>query len=276
MIYWARFFQVSVSVNKTAMIGIFDSGIGGLTLAREITRQLPRHHFTYIADSAFTPYGDKTKEQIINRSFLITEKLIENDAEIIVVACNTATAIAVDELRKQFKLPIVAMEPAVKPGVQNSINKKVGILATTMTLASRRYMDLLEKFATDTEVIEQPCPGLVEQVEAMQVDSEKTSQLLHQYIDPLLEKHIDTIVLGCTHYPFLKQKIKEITGIDVDIIDTTAAVTEELKRKIKTFEIPVKHGHSNRFITTGDLQLYKSQLQHYWPVAVTAEKIELS
>lgn len=258
------------------MIGIFDSGIGGLSVLKEIRNQLPQSGFIYIADSTFTPYGEKTKEQIIERSVLITQKLINEDARIIVVACNTATALAVDYLREKFSVPIVAMEPAVKPGVKNSVKKKVGILATTMTLASRRYMDLLERFAADTEVIEQPCPGLVEQVEAMQVDSDKTSQLLHQYIDPLIEKGIDTIVLGCTHYPFLKHKIHEVAGVDIDIIDTARAVTEELKRKINKKHIQINDSVVNRFITTGDLDIFKSQLRSFWSEEVGAETLDLS
>ena len=257
------------------MIGIFDSGIGGLSVLKEIRDQLPQYGFIYIADSAFTPYGEKTREQIIERSVLITQQLINEGAGIIVVACNTATALAVDYLRENFSVPIVAMEPAVKPGVKNSVKKKVGILATTMTLASRRYMDLLEKFATDTEVIEQPCPGLVEQVEAMKVDSDKTSQLLHLYINPLIEKGIDTIVLGCTHYPFLKHKIHQVAGVDIDIIDTARAVTEELKRKLNKNQIPVNDSVDNRFRTTGDLDIFKSQLRCYWSEEVEAETIDL-
>lgn len=256
------------------MIGVFDSGIGGLSVLKEISHQLPEHGFIYIADSAFTPYGEKTTEQIISRSVFITQLLVEKGASIIVVACNTATALAVDHLREKFSVPIVAMEPAVKPGVKNSVKKKVGILATTMTLASRRYMNLLERFATDTDVIEQPCPGLVEQVEAMQVDSDKTSQLLHQYIDPLIEKGIDTIVLGCTHYPFLKHKIIQVAGEDIDMIDTAKAVTEELKRQVNKKQIPVSETVVNRFMTTGDLNLFKSQLRSYWSEKVDAETID--
>jgi len=257
------------------VIGIFDSGIGGLTVLKEIRNQLPEHNFIYIADSAFTPYGEKTTEQIIERSVLITQKLIEKGCSIIVVACNTATALAVDHLREKFSVPIVAMEPAVKPGVKKSVKKKVGILATTMTLASRRYMDLLERFATDTEVIEQPCPGLVEQVEAMAIDTEKTGLLLHQYINPLVQKGIDTIVLGCTHYPFLKQKIIEITGEDIEIIDTAKAVTEELKRKIESSKMTEKSGSANSFITTGDPGVFQTQLQSYWSMEVAVGKIDL-
>ena len=261
---------------RPKVIGVFDSGIGGLSVLKEVKNQLPEHNFIYIADSAFTPYGEKTTEQIIERSVLITQELIIKGAQVIVVACNTATALAVDHLREKFSVPIVAMEPAVKPGVKKSVNKKVGILATTMTLASRRYMDLLERFATDTQVIEQPCPGLVEQVEAMEIDTDKTSQLLYQYISPLVEKGIDTIVLGCTHYPFLKQKILEVTGEEIEIIDTAKAVTEELKRKIETSGIPAKGRSEYKFMTTGNLLLYKNQLQTYWPTEGAAEELDIS
>lgn len=258
------------------MIGIFDSGIGGLSVLKEIHKQLPEHELIYIADSAYIPYGEKSVQQIIERVVLITQTLISEGAEIIVVACNTATALAVDHLREKFSLPIVAMEPAVKPGVRKSRNKNVGILATTMTLSSRRYMNLLERFAVDAQVIEQPCPGLVEQVEAMDLESETLNYLLHKYIDPLVEKDIDTIVLGCTHYPFLKDQISGIIGDEIKLIDTAKAVTEELKRKIKNFQRVQNKTLGNRFYTTGDLMLFQKQLDYYWPEKLTAEKLEIS
>lgn len=247
------------------MIGIFDSGIGGLSVLKEIRKQLPDENYVYIADSAFTPYGDRSEQEIIQRCLQLVETLINHGATIIVVACNTATAIAVNRLREVFSLPIVAMEPAVKPAVENSRKGKVGILATTMTLSSHRYAHLLERFASGTEVIEQACPGLVEKVEAMQLDSESTIKLLNQYLDPLLNKNVDAVVLGCTHYPFLRKQIEKITGSEIRVIDTAAAVTRELVRKLESMKPDPDKNLNNKFFTTGPLKKFQKQLDYYWP-----------
>jgi len=256
------------------LIGIFDSGIGGLSVLAEINKQLPDEKFIYIADAAFTPYGEKTETEIIQRCTKIVDYFVSLDVDIIVVACNTATAIAVNKLREIYTLPIVAMEPAVKPAVENSRNGIVGILATSMTLSSHRYAHLLERFATGAEVFEQASPGLVEQVELMQQDSLITKQLLHKYIDPLLKKNIDTIVLGCTHYPFLKNQIKEIVGEQVKVIDTAIAVTLELKRKLNEIG-NIRSFAKNRFITTGSASLFKQQLDYFYEKQVAIEKFDI-
>ena len=257
------------------MIGIFDSGIGGLTVLQEIVRQNHQQSFVYIADSAFTPYGDKSVEVITNRCDLIVQKLIDEGADIIVVACNTATALAVDSLRNKYSLPIVAMEPAIKPAVKRSRQKTVGILATTRTLSSERYAQLLEKFTQTTDVYEQACTGLVEKVEQMQLEDQQTSALLIQYLKPLIEKNIDTIVLGCTHYPLLKEQIQTICGEQIHIIDTASAVTQEVNRKISENNIDDSKS-CQTFYTTGDIEHFQKQLNKYWPFAATAQKINLS
>lgn len=258
------------------LIGIFDSGIGGLSVLKEIRKQLPDEEFIYIADSAFTPYGEKTEEEITLRCFQLVECLISRGADIIVVACNTATAIAVNALRSKFSLPIVAMEPAVKPAVENSQKGKVGILATTMTLSSHRYAHLLERFAFGTEVIEQACPGLVEQVENMHLDSEQTDSLLHRYLEPLVTQHVDAVVLGCTHYPFLRPQIENITGKNIIVIDTAIAVTRELQRKLQAVEnINEDVVPEHRFFTTGSVADFQQQLDFYWPEKAMAASIKL-
>ncbi len=258
------------------LIGVFDSGIGGLSVLKEIRKQLPDQDFIYIADSVFTPYGEKSEEEITQRCLQLVESLISRGAGIIVVACNTATAIAVNALRRKFSVPIVAMEPAVKPAVENSQKGKVGILATTMTLSSHRYAHLLERFASGTEVIEQACPGLVEQVENMQLDSEQTDSLLHRYLDPLVTQHVDAVVLGCTHYPFLRAQIENITGKDIVVIDTAIAVTRELQRKLEAVENTNKDAMlEHRFFTTGSVINFQQQLDFYWPEKVTAASINL-
>ena len=258
------------------MIGVFESGIGGLSVLKEIERQLGHCGHLYIADSGFTPYGNRSTEEIIDRSIRIVEKLCELGATIIVVACNTATAIAVETLRKKFSLPIVAMEPAVKSATAHSRCGKVGILATTMTLSSQRYASLLEKFAEGTQVFDQPCVGLVEQIENMELNSPKTLGLLNRYLQPLLEKEIDTMVLGCTHYPFLVDQISAITNGSIKLIDTAEPVTRELKRQMEKRGLLEKCQGKNRYLTTGDNARFQQQLNFYWQKQVTAETVRIA
>lgn len=246
------------------MIGVFDSGIGGLTVLKEINKQLPEVNAIYIADSAFTPYGNKTSEQIIERCFFLVEKLISQGAEIIVVACNTATAIAINDLRESFDVPIVAMEPAVKPAVETSKQGKVGILATEMTLSSKRYISLLERFAIQTKVIEQACPGLVEQIEALNIESVETEKLIQKYIEPMLQESVDAIVLGCTHYPFIRDQILKKVNEEITIIDTAYAVVKELKNKLPKNKRSKNQLLQYQFYTTGSVIHFQKQLDVYW------------
>jgi len=263
-------------VSTNSLIGVFDSGIGGLSVLKEIRKQLPDENFIYIADSACTPYGNKTAEQIIQRCTGLVEELVSRGADIIVVACNSATAIAVNPLRQQFSIPIIAMEPAVKPAVKQSEQGKVGILATSMTLSSQRYSHLLERFAKKAQVIEQACPGLVECVENMAIDSADTRNLLHQYLDPLLERDVDTIVLGCTHYPFLREQIEIVTQRHVSIIDTGEAVTRELKRKLTAMKLNKKAlTRQHEFYTTGTKPHFQQQLDYFWPEKVIAYYLDI-
>ena len=263
-------------MSTSSLIGVFDSGVGGLSVLKEINKQLPHESVIYIADSAFTPYGEKSAEEIIERCRQLVVSLINQGADIIVVACNTATAIAVNKLRKEFSVPIVAMEPAVKPAVENSKKGIVGILATTMTLSSHRYAHLLERFACGAQVIEQACPGLVEQVEKMQLDSDLTQQLLHRYLDPLINNHVDAVVLGCTHYPFLRKQIESITGEHVNVIDTAAAVTRELRRKLELInKADSEQKRVIDFMTTGSVEHFQEQLDFFWPEKVTASYLAI-
>ena len=214
-------------------IGIFDSGIGGLSVLNEIRRLLPHEELIYIADSAFAPYGNKPHAFILQRCEELSRFLIEQKARAIVIACNTATAVAVSKLREQFSLPIIAMEPGVKPAIAATKSAIVGVLATQNTLASEQFTDLLHRYAENVQVISQPCPGLVEQIETGEFDSEATKVLLKKYTEPLLSAGADTIVLGCTHYPLLKKQIAELVGEAVSIIETGPAVAQQLKHKLE-------------------------------------------
>ena len=191
-------------------IGIFDSGVGGLSVLKEIQRLMPHENLIYIADSAFAPYGNKPLEFIQQRCLDLTQCLIDQDVKAIVVACNTATATAISNLRIQFTLPIIAMEPGVKPAITATKTGIVGVLATENTLSSDQFTHLLHRYAKNVKVICQPCPGLVEQIEAGELESETTRQLIKQFATPLLSAGADTIVLGCTHYPLIRKDRKSV------------------------------------------------------------------
>jgi len=213
-------------------IGVFDSGVGGLSVLREIRRELPAEELLYVADSGHAPYGDKTTRLIEARSIAIVEFLLQQRAKAVVVACNTATGVAVKLLRARFQVPIVAMEPAVKPAATLTRSGVIGVLATSRTIASDNFAKLHERFGAEVKILMQACPGLVEQVEAGQLSGDRTRTLMERYVVPLLEQGADTIVLGCTHYPFLAPLIREITGPSVNILDPSAAIARELRRRL--------------------------------------------
>lgn len=218
-------------------IGVFDSGVGGLSVLQHIRAALPDAHLIYVADSAFVPYGDKSPAYIESRSSIISRFLIEQGAAAIVIACNTATAAAAAGLRRRYALPIIGMEPAVKPAVAASKRGVVGVLATTGTLESARFAALLEKYAGNVKIVTQSCPRLVEVVERGDLQGAEARQLVARYTTPLLKSGADTIILGCTHYPFLTPLIREVVGAQVQLIDTGKAVARELKRRID-LELP--------------------------------------
>ena len=213
-------------------VGVFDSGVGGLTVLREIRRELPAEHLLYVADSAHAPYGDKAIELIAARSVAVTQFLIDQGAKAVVIACNTATGAAAAVLRARFDLPIVAMEPALKPAVALTRSGVIGVLATSQTLASDKFETLRGRFDGSARVLVQPCPGLVERIEIGDLDGESTRTLLADFVLPLIERGADTLVLGCTHYPLLRPLIQEIAGAGVNITDAGAAVARQLRHRL--------------------------------------------
>jgi glutamate racemase len=219
-------------MNEKNPIGVFDSGVGGLAILQEIRRELPGEDLLYVADSGHAPYGDKSARLIEARSMAIAEFLVSQHAKAIVVACNTATGVAIKALRATFPLPIIAMEPAVKPAAAHTRSGVIGVLATSRTIASDNFAKLHERFGADVKILMQACPGLVEQVEAGNLSGDKTRALVEQYVLPLLAQQADTIVLGCTHYPFLAPLIREIAGTAVAIIDPSPAIARELRRRL--------------------------------------------
>lgn len=215
-------------------IGIFDSGIGGLTVARAIVDLLPSESFLYFGDTARVPYGPRSEDDIRAFSEAISQYLIDQGCKAIVVACNTATAAALHHLRERWpELPFVGMEPAVKPGAQATKSGVVGVMATAGTFSSQRYAQLMERYASSVQVLENPCLGLVEQIEQGALDTPETLALLRRILLPMLDQGADTIVLGCTHYPFVQPLIQEIVGSAVTVINPAPAVAKQLKRVLK-------------------------------------------
>jgi glutamate racemase len=241
-------------LQKSGAIGVFDSGVGGLSVLRHIREVLPNERLIYVADSGHVPYGDKSRDYIEQRSLLLARFLQEQGADAIVIACNTASAAAAASLRSQFAMPIIAMEPAVKPAVAASRNGIVGVLATTGTLASARFAALLERHADEGEIITQGCPGLVEQVEKGELNTAHTRALIQQYTEPLLARGADTLILGCTHYPFLAPLISEVVGANIALVDTGAAVARQLQRRLST-ELPARlaAGRHTEFFSSGNV-----------------------
>ena len=222
-----------MSLHNNNPIGVFDSGVGGISVLKHIHALLPHEDLMYVADSKYAPYGNKTAEEITARCFELADYLIAKNVKALVVACNTATAAAIDELRETFDIPIIGMEPAVKPAAEASKNGVIGVLATVGTLKSAQFAALLESYGRNVKVVTQACVGLVECIERGELDTPETKALIRQYTAPLLADGADTIVLGCTHYPFVKHVIQELVGDKITLIDTGAAVAKQLKRQLE-------------------------------------------
>jgi glutamate racemase len=232
------------NVGVDSPIGIFDSGVGGLSVLRHIHAQLPHEHLVYFADSGYAPYGDREEEWVVQRSLAVAAFLFGQGIKALVVACNTATVAAIKAIRTEWPgMPIVGVEPGLKPGAAATRSGKVGVLATDRTLHGEKFLSLRDQVAsaTGTEFLLQPCIGLVDQIELGQLGSQSTMALLEQYVAPLLDGGADTLVLGCTHYPFVEQAIREVAArhashdaaAPVTLIDTGDAVARQLARLLE-------------------------------------------
>jgi len=200
---------------------------------REVRSLLPSENFIYYADSAYCPYGAKPPEVIRARAFAICDFLLSRGAKMIVIACNTTSITALDDVRKRFRVPVVGTEPAVKPAAAVTRNGKVGVLATMVTLSGERFNTLVDRYGCGVQVYTQPCPGLVELVESGGFQKPEAEEMLGRYLEPLLARGVDTIVLGCTHYPFLRPLVEKMVGKDVAVIDTGKAVARQVARVLK-------------------------------------------
>ena len=238
-------------------IGIFDSGVGGLSVLRSLRQLLPAEPLLYLADQAHVPYGPRRLEQVRYFSEQITRYLLGEGAKLIVVACNAASAAALQYLRKIFpQVPFVGMEPAVKPAAEQTHSGVVGVLATPATFQGALYASVVERFANGVNLLQSTCPGLVEQIEAGDLDGPVTRAILEQALGPMLASGIDTVVLGCTHYPFVIPLIEQIVGPGVRVIDPAPAVARQAARLLDECGLRQPENPAPpviRFVTTGDV-----------------------
>ena len=256
--------------NALAPIGVFDSGVGGLSVLRAIRQALPHHPLLYVADTAHAPYGDRSAGFIQGRASHIARLLVDQGAQALVVACNTASVHASRSLRAQYSLPVVAIEPAIKPATAMTKTGVIGVLATRQTLASTSVAHLCATYGSQCRILLQACPGLADQVDKGELDSPATRALLQQFLEPLQKAGADVIVLGCTHYPFLSPLIQAMVGLHVTLIDPSIAVAAELSRRLNVNAAapgsPQMSGPTGttRFMATGPAAEIQRVLSRLW------------
>lgn len=243
------------SIAEPAAIGMFDSGVGGLSVLRAVRQQMPGHPVIYFADQGHVPYGPRPLEEVRDFSAGITRFLLRQGAKVIVVACNTASAAALHDLRQQFPTtPFVGMEPAVKPAAAQTHTRVVGVLATPATFQGALYATTVERFANGVTLLQSTCPGLVGEIEAGHLDGARTRAILEEALLPMKAQGVDTVVLGCTHYPFVIPLIQEIAGDGVKVIDPSPAVARQTGRLLAPFGLAAEDAPPGRlrFYTSGD------------------------
>lgn len=242
-------------------IGVFDSGIGGLSVLRAIRTLMPAQDVLYFGDQGHVPYGPRPMSEVRRFSFAISQFLIQQGAQLIVVACNTASAAALIDLRLAFAdMPFVGMEPAVKPAAEQTQTAKVGVLATPATFQGALYASVVERFAQGVEIYQDTCTGLVQEIEAGRLDGPETRRILNQALQPMLQAGIDTVVLGCTHYPLVIPQIQSICGPQVRVIDPAPAVARQTERLAGQISLQPRQGGSTTYFTSGDPQALRPLL----------------
>jgi glutamate racemase len=219
-------------------IGFFDSGVGGISVLREAVKLLPKENFVYFGDSENAPYGVKSVEEVRKLTFAAVDFLLNKNVKAVVVACNTATSAAIKDLRREYEgIPIIGIEPALKPAVEFNRKGKILIMATPMTLAERKFSSLMKKYEEDAEIQPLPCPGLVELIESGVTEGPLIEDYLRRKLEPFLEGGIAAVVLGCTHYPFIKGSLKKVMKKDTPIIDGSKGTAMQLKRELTRYGI---------------------------------------
>jgi len=256
-------------------IGVFDSGVGGLSVLRAIRQALPHEDLVYVADSGHAPYGDQTEAHITQRTLTVGNWLTARGVKAITIACNTATVVAAKALREHTHLPVVAIEPAIKPAVALTRSGVVGVLATRQTVQSASVARLVALYGTDKRILLQGCPGWVEQVERADLFSDATEALLRQFVMPLLEQGADTLVLGCTHYPFLRDTLQRVVGEGVTLLDPAEAVARELARRLGDLNRmgDLRRQGTVQFLTSGDVAQAQNVMAHLWGEPLSVQSL---
>lgn len=263
-------------MSASAPIGVFDSGVGGLSVVREIRRRLPAEDIVYFADSANCPYGGRPLDEIRALSLRVARELLRRGAKAIVVACNSASGAALESLRETLDVPVVGLEPALKPAVERSRRGRVGVMATSATLGSDRFDRLTRAYAGDVRLVPQACPGLVELVEEGEVDGPRVEAELREILAPLLEADVDTVVLGCTHYPFLREPISRVLGSGVEVLDSGEAVARQVERVLRDSHALAQNGPGTlRILTSGESEQVTAVVARLWPEPLPVEHVDL-
>jgi glutamate racemase len=258
-------------------IGVFDSGVGGLSVLRAMRDLLPTQEMIYLADQAHVPYGTRSLEEVRQFSTGITRFLISQGAKLIVVACNTASVASLKSLREEFSdMPFVGMEPAVKPAAEQTHSCVVGVLATYATFQGAMYASVVERFAQGVTILEDHCPGLVAEIEKGNLYGKETEQILRRALEPMLHKGVDTVVMGCTHYPFVIPLIQKITGPEVRVIDPAPAIARQVQRLLESHNLlmPSQSEKRIRFLTSGDTIQFGKSLPYFSFESTSVEKVE--
>jgi len=260
-------------------VGVFDSGVGGLTVLRAIRAQLGSEKLLYVADSQHMPYGERDPEYIMQRCIAVARFLHQQPVKALVVACNTASVIAIETLRNLLDIPVVGIEPAIKPAASLTRSGVVGVMATTRTIESPGVKRLCELYAQNVELVLIPCTGLVEHIERADFSTSTTHSLLSSFVTPMLDAGADTIVLGCTHYPFVRDQIQDIVGHSVTIVEPGAAVARQLARRLDDLDLHCcdagddagdDASGAETFYSTGEIGDVASVISSLWgrPIAV--------
>ncbi len=252
--------------SRQSPIGVFDSGVGGLSVLRAIRERLPDEDAIYVADQARVPYGPRPRGEVREFAEEIVHYLLDQGVKLIIVACNTASAAALHELRETFQeTPFVGMEPAVKPAAEHTQSGVVGVLATPATFQGELYASTVERFAQGVRVLQDTCPGLVEQIEKGALDTPKTRQILENALHPMLTQGMDRVVMGCTHYPFVIPLIKEIVGDKVEVVDPSPAIARQVERLLERHDLLNPKGEGAvKFVTTGEIEQLSKVLPILW------------
>lgn len=261
----------------TAPVGIFDSGVGGLSVAREVRRALPAEQLLYVADTAYVPYGDRSDDEVRARTLAIGEWMQAQGAKVFVVACNTASGASLEALRERLTIPVIGLEPALKPAVRQTRNGRVGVMATRGTLRSARFQRLVDNYAEGVEVVRDPCPGLADLVEGGVLAAPALAEKLEEYVAPLRQAGVDTVVLGCTHYVFVRDAIQDALGPQVRLLDSGEAIARRTRQILAQAGAlaPPDGAGTLRLLTTGEPNKVLGVVQRLWGEPVQVERLEV-